>query len=207
MVKVLEQGNIAFAYRQKVDVDVVRDFDDVQRLFMVLQPEQSKYRLVVIGRKKLPEPGPYQRFWGVVESVSEDAQSIKNQFAASTYETKTRGTRHQKEARFIAAGAYAIYLHDDHSHLNFNVDKFRRKRRDEDEERKVEFQFHIPDYGEYIVTAKNYEYQDVFGGYRFQPIRSTEILDYPDSQIVIIATDHGIQSLSSFPPQPWPLAL
>jgi hypothetical protein len=39
-VRVLEEGNIYFAYRPEVDADVVRDFDDVQRLFMVLQPEQ-----------------------------------------------------------------------------------------------------------------------------------------------------------------------
>jgi hypothetical protein len=178
-------------------VDVVRDFDDVQRLFMVLHPDDYKYRLIVIGRKKLPKPGPYQRFWGVVESVADDAAQIEKEFAPYEYETKTRGVRRQKAARLITTGSYAIYHHDDHSHLNFNV-----------AEPDADFGFHIPTYGEYVITAKNYDYQDLFGGYRFQPLLSTEVLDYDGSQLVIIAANHGIQALSNFPQQrPWPLAL
>ena len=216
-VRVLEEGNIYFAYRPKVDADVVREFDDVQRLFMVLQPEQYKFRLIVVGRKKLPKPGPYQRFWGVVDTVSEDAEPIKKEFAAYEYQTKTRGVRQQKAVEMFAQGSYALYVHDDHSHLGFFVRKSA-----------ADLGFNIPTHGDYIVTAKNpmmaappfaggaysgeADYpphlRHRFGGYRFMPLGSAELLDYRDAQIVLIASDHGIGLGTSLPTQqPWPAAL
>lgn len=187
MVRVLEQGNIAIAFRPKVDADSVRNFDDVQRLFLVLQPEQYKYRLIVIGRKKLPEPGPNQRFWGVVDVVAEDPAVIQQEFAPYEYVTKTRGVRQQKAARLAANGMYAIYRHDDHTHLNFNVDK-----------KITDVGLHLPDYGEYILTAKNLDFpdRDDTSGRVFKTLRSTELLDLEGTQIVLIATNHGAQILS-----------
>jgi hypothetical protein len=187
MLTVLEQGNIAIAFRPKVDVDSVQSFDDVQRLFIVLQPDMWKYRLIVIGRKKLPEPGPNQRFWGVVDKVTEDPSAIQQEFEPYEYETKTRGRRLQKAVRLAASGNYAIYRHDDHTHLNFNVER-----------KGAEFGLHLPDYGEYILTAKNLDMPDRFdtSGRVFKTVRSTELLDLEGTQIVLIATNHGAQALS-----------
>lgn len=54
-VEVLERGDIYFAYRPKIDVDSPKGIDDVQRLYMVLSPrDKDRYRMVVIGQKKLP---------------------------------------------------------------------------------------------------------------------------------------------------------
>ncbi|VFJ15153.1 protein of unknown function [Candidatus Nitrosocosmicus franklandus] len=62
--KVIESRDIFFFYRPKVDSKKVEIIKDVQRLYMILAPEnntQNKkenirniYRLFLLGRKKLP---------------------------------------------------------------------------------------------------------------------------------------------------------
>jgi hypothetical protein len=74
-VNCLEQGDIFFFYRPKVDVQHVDERTGVQRFFMLLAPEDRRaYRPFVIGRKKLPEvrrgeTHPEERNW-----VSESAK-------------------------------------------------------------------------------------------------------------------------------------
>jgi hypothetical protein len=53
MANVLERGNIYFAYRPRVEEDAA--LEDIQRFFMILSPYDSQqYRLLVVGRKRLP---------------------------------------------------------------------------------------------------------------------------------------------------------
>jgi hypothetical protein len=55
MAKVLERGNIYFAYRPRVEEDTAGALEDIQRFFMILSPYDSQqYRLLVVGRKRLP---------------------------------------------------------------------------------------------------------------------------------------------------------
>ena len=55
----LEQGDIFFFYRPEVRSEKVESIEDVRRFFMVLAPESKNkkdlYRLLVIGKKSLPE--------------------------------------------------------------------------------------------------------------------------------------------------------
>ena len=54
--KKIEQGDIFFFYRPKVDTEEVKSIEDVQRFYMVVSPEDNnKYRLFLIGQKQLPE--------------------------------------------------------------------------------------------------------------------------------------------------------
>ncbi|KAI0639985.1 hypothetical protein C8Q77DRAFT_1152905 [Trametes polyzona] len=78
---------------------------------------KKRFRLLVIGKKGLPDPeaggggkggGRKQVFWSTVSTVSEDLKKLEEGLGPKQYETKTRGTRHQAAARLAARGAYAI---------------------------------------------------------------------------------------------------
>jgi hypothetical protein len=56
--EIIEQGDIFFFYRPKVDTEEVKGIEDIQRFYMVITPEEKKddiYRLFLIGQKQLPE--------------------------------------------------------------------------------------------------------------------------------------------------------
>ena len=55
MADVLERGNIYFVYRPKVEDTSAAGLEDIQPFFVILSPSDNRrYRLLVIGRKKLP---------------------------------------------------------------------------------------------------------------------------------------------------------
>lgn len=61
--EIIEQGNIFFFYRPKIDTEEVEDIKDVQRFYMVTGTESTTsnkrkddtYRLFLVGQKQLPE--------------------------------------------------------------------------------------------------------------------------------------------------------
>ena len=58
--EVIEQGDMFFFYRPKVDAEEVENIKDVQRFYMVTSAKEKKkqkeiYRLFLIGQKQLPE--------------------------------------------------------------------------------------------------------------------------------------------------------
>lgn len=200
--RLLERGNIYFGYRPKIDVEVVRGMNDVQRLFMLLQPEPDRFRLIVIGRKKLPDNDPNQRYWGVVDIASDLAEPIRREFSEQEYETKTRGKRRQQAVRVIADGHYVLSQHEDHTHLVYELD--------EASSTALRSEMHIGRAGNYILTVKNpmraappfygaaysgeadypMHLRHKLGAYTFGPALPPELLDYKDAQIVLIGADH-----------------
>ncbi|KAF5362696.1 hypothetical protein D9758_011745 [Tetrapyrgos nigripes] len=77
--------------------------------------KKKKYRLITVGKKKLPDPGQggtgrgrKETFWATVTKVGEDLDALEKGLDEMTYETKTRGTRHEEPARLVARGGYAI---------------------------------------------------------------------------------------------------
>ncbi|KAF9524264.1 hypothetical protein CPB83DRAFT_861504 [Crepidotus variabilis] len=97
-LKVLEQG-----------ADAVPASDDATST-------RKRYRLVTVGKKKLPDPegedsGSTRRketFWATVTACGENLQELEKGLGEKTYETKTKGTRHEGPARLVARGGYAI---------------------------------------------------------------------------------------------------
>ncbi|OJT04486.1 hypothetical protein TRAPUB_4756 [Trametes pubescens] len=77
---------------------------------------KKRFRLMIIGKKGLPNPdvgggkggGRKQAFWSTISTVGDDLKKLEEGLGAKEYETKTRGTRHQSAARLAARGAYAI---------------------------------------------------------------------------------------------------
>ena len=65
---ILERGDIYFLYRPRVGVDEAHGIEDVQRFYILLKPRgRREYRLLIVGRKKLPDPGEHDRFWAFVD--------------------------------------------------------------------------------------------------------------------------------------------
>jgi hypothetical protein len=121
-VRVLEEGEIGLFYRPRVETEHVRSLADVQRLLIVLAPHGRRtHRLLSIGRKRLPDPSERgrERFWGVVGRVGAAAAAIAPELEAHDYSTRTRGWRHQPEARLAGEGTYRLLRHGSHTHLTY----------------------------------------------------------------------------------------
>jgi len=150
MTDVLERGNIYFVYRPKVEHTTVAGLEDVQRFFVILSPfGKACYRLLVIGRKRLPAISAEQeRNWAFVQKVSSKAEDVEDELDRLTYSTATRGERHLSPARPAGEGVYAIARHDDHTHLAFALELPERPG-------EVQEELNIPPEGSYIITVKN----------------------------------------------------
>jgi hypothetical protein len=75
----LECGDIYFLYRPAVVVDEAHGFKDVRRLYTLLKPSGNHlYRLLIVGRKKLPAPEEHDRFWAFVWRVQMYAVLMPN---------------------------------------------------------------------------------------------------------------------------------
>src|SRR3546814_14719740 len=79
-MEMVEQGDIYFVYRPKVQEAPAEDeeakpaegIEDVERFYMVLKPDGGEhYRMVIIGRKRMPEVERHERNWGCVERTEE----------------------------------------------------------------------------------------------------------------------------------------
>ncbi|KAI4979831.1 hypothetical protein ZWY2020_016584 [Hordeum vulgare] len=90
--------------------------------------EKPLLRLIVMGKKSLPDPAKHGRpFWGYVDLVTTDVQDIKDALKGAEYETATRGKRHQSAARAMGEGVYRILKHEGrggrpHTHLVYKLE-------------------------------------------------------------------------------------
>ncbi|KAF9046120.1 hypothetical protein BJ165DRAFT_1583545, partial [Panaeolus papilionaceus] len=109
---------------QDEDVDMQTLSSGSDALPAPLSPNEAQdtpYRLLLIGRKKLPEPhgGPManstrgsgnskQTFWATILDTTNKLPALNSKLDAEHYNTKTRGERTIGEARLAARGVYAI---------------------------------------------------------------------------------------------------
>jgi hypothetical protein len=206
-IKVLERGDIYFIYRPKIEEASAAGLADVQRLFMILSPHHKKrYRLFVIGRKRLPEVSDSgQRTWGFVEKACRAARALQEELAPATYQTKTRGERTPPAARPAGEGVYAIVRHADHTHLLYALEL-------SDQPGEVQEELHLADEGSYIVSVKNPEQpsppgvglgggrqdsfpktlQGRFRGRRFMPVDPPNFLDYEGAEVLLIGASEDV---------------
>jgi hypothetical protein len=80
-------------------------------------------RLVVVGRKRLPDPSRHRRTWALVADV---ADALRDDLAACAYDTRTCGRRVRPDARPLGEGRYAIARHDAYSQLVYALAPARR---------------------------------------------------------------------------------
>jgi hypothetical protein len=204
---VLEEGNIYFMYRPRVNEGDVQSLKDVQRFYMVLSPKGKKrYRLMVMPKKQLPNiKDGGQKFWGFVEKVSSKAADVENELDKEVYGTKTRGEQIQPEARPAGEGVYSIVRHGDHTHLVYVLEL-------PDEPKEVQRALNIEEEASYIISVKNpdqpspegvgldeerqadfpKELQGKFGGRRFADLDPPDFLNYEGAELLFIGAAEDV---------------
>jgi hypothetical protein len=196
----LECGDIYFLYRPAVGVDEAHGFKDVRRLYILLKPSGTDlYRLLIVGRKKLPAPEEHDRFWAFVWRVFKDRAALNEELGYGEYQTKTRGVRKIPAARPAAEGIYTIVRHGEHTHLAYFLELPKH-------EGPVDHELNIKREASYIIAVKNpqtpsppnaglgpkqeaefpKELQQKFRGRRFIPVDPSDFLNYQGAQIVLI---------------------
>ncbi|KAL7087525.1 hypothetical protein ACP275_13G072300 [Erythranthe tilingii] len=89
--------------------------------------KQPLLRLVVMGRKSLPQPAKKSTpYWGFVEMVTTtQIQHLKAALQGEEYETRTKGHRHLPDSRAVGEGVYRILRHTGkkgmHTHLIYKL--------------------------------------------------------------------------------------
>ena len=202
--QVLEKGEIQFFYRPRVERWQVEDISDVQRLLIVLCPEgQRRYRVIALGRKRMPKPG--ERFWGFVDLVLDSNQDLRAALGASTYMTKTRGVRSLPAAQRIRSGRYQLVSHEGHAHLDYGDGSAIITVANPDPTawgllETPPLQLELFDETEVHVTVPATlpaDLQSQFGEKRFIPLDSARVLDHPGVELVFI----GVPARASAPPE------
>jgi hypothetical protein len=153
---VIEEGDIFFFYRPRVETAEVRGRKDVQRFFMLMAVErggQPLFRLFVIGRKQLPEirPGeahPEERNWAVNVLTTSDAARVRRELLAKEYRTATRGIRLVGAAKPVGEGRYQLVEHRGHSELAYVLELPRRVG-------PAQAEFEIKATASYVLAVKN----------------------------------------------------
>lgn len=123
--QIVEDGDIFFFYRPKVEAEEVSGMKDVQRFYMVTASEEKngkKYRLFILGRKRLPEiiegkSTSEERNWALNTLTTTNPEDIHKELLAAEYETETRGRRRIAAAAPAGEGKYSIVKHDNHTEL------------------------------------------------------------------------------------------
>jgi hypothetical protein len=207
-VRVLEQGNIYFLYRPKVNQDAAHDFRDVQRLYIVLKPHGKRvFRLLIIGEKRLPSVTPRgdRKSWGFVDNVGTRVEEIEDELDPKAYFTKTRGERLRPAARPAGEGVYALLRHEDHTHLVYALELPAKPG-------EVQHAFNIVEEGSYIISVKNPEapsppgmglddrrqadfpraLRERFQNRRFIDVDPPDFLDYEGAEILLIGASHDV---------------
>jgi hypothetical protein len=164
------------------------------------------HRLVVIGRKRLPEiADEHECNGGFVQTVARNPDEIAGELGRIEYETKTRGARHLAPARPAGEGMYAIVNHDGHTHLGFALELPARPG-------EVQEELNIPARGSYILAFRNpeisappnlgppdHERRELpgrvharFRGRRFVPADSPDFLDREGTEFVLIGAEQDV---------------
>ncbi|XP_062224098.1 uncharacterized protein LOC133922684 [Phragmites australis] len=172
--------------------------------------EQPLLRLVVMGKKSLPDPAKRSRpYWGYVELVTTKVQDIKDALKEEEYSTATRA---------LGEGVYRILKHDSggrrpHTHLVYKLELPSRGSGEPQEAMNVE-----PE-ASFIVQVKNpnppsggrsgdggfrglqnkrraafpAHLQGAFGSRRYAPADPLGLLNYEGCELLLIAASDDVE--------------
>ena len=205
-IQTLEQGDIYFFYRPRVEEEQPEGLSDVQRFNVVLSSD-GFYRLLVVGHKQMPGPEQrgHRKYWGFVEMVADNADTIRDELSGTEYGTKTRGERFQPGARPAGEGVYRILRHGDHTHLVYSLEL-------PQEPGDVQQELQIEEEASYIISVKNPEQggpqapglakdqpvdypqdlMDVFDGRKFANVDPPDLLNYDGAEFILIPASGDI---------------
>jgi hypothetical protein len=211
-VEIIEQGDIFFFYRPKVDTEEVKDIKDVQRFYMVTSPEEEEeeeekkndiYRLFLIGQKQLPEiiegkSTSEEKNWALNILTTSNPDDIHKELLPAEYTTETRGKRRLAAAAPAGEGKYKIVKHDNHTELAYLLEL-------PEIPGPTQKEFEIKKEASYIISVKNPEVnipgfatvlekkpeypkhiKEKFGDRRWISIEDPQLLNYENTQVLLI---------------------
>ncbi|GAB3030215.1 DUF2795 domain-containing protein [Bowmanella dokdonensis] len=207
MANILENGDIYFFYRPKLDSPNPASLGEVQRFYLILMPDESQQgRLFVVGKKRLPEIKPDkaeedERGWILLDLVG-DAQAITNALHPKQYQTETRGKQEESEAIPAAAGRYQLLEKDQSSRLAYRLSQ-------PDKLGNVQKALGILEAGSYVISVRNPDLEvpgfpdakpnypaklkNQFAEERWLRITDLGLLAYEDAQMVLIGAHKDLQ--------------
>lgn len=166
----LEEGDIFFIYRPQVEEDEPTGLSDVQRFHVALRPRGGhNVRLLILGRKRLPEIGGHERLWGFVDAVTDSEEKLERALREQEYGTQTRGERRLPAAVPAGEGVYAITLENGQMHLVYVLEL-------PEDPGPVQKEFNIAPEAAFVLSVKNPEK----GQPRAAGLREQQKADYPD---------------------------
>jgi hypothetical protein len=213
--EILEQGDIYFFYRPKVRTEEVKSIDDIRRFFIVTAAEEQRvenktekrshlYRLIVVGKKSLPEirkseARRSERYWARVGGIFEDSKELTKELLSDEF-------RQGDVARPVGEGKYAIIKkNQNHAELAYVLEMPK-------EPGEAQKELGIEKEASYIITVINPK-NPVPQGYPSaeQPpkypesilkqfnesenfvslARNLHYIDYQDAQIILIGAREG----------------
>src|SRR5215204_4982232 len=210
-IEIIEQGDIFFFYRPKVDTEEVKDIKDVQRFYMVTTPEEEKekknniYRLFLLGQKQLPEivegkSTSEEKNWALNILTSYNPDDIHKELLPAKYTTETRGKRRLAAAAPAGEGKYAIVKHDNHTELAYILEL-------PEIPGPTQREFEIKKEASYIISIKNPDVKvpgfaafssedkkpdypkhlkEKFGDRRWINVEDPELLNYENTHLLLI---------------------
>ena len=202
---ILEQGDIFFFYRPKVRSENVESIEDVRRFFVVLAPESKNlYRLLVIGKKSLPEIRESEarssdRYWVRIGGIFDDPTQLTNELLSKEF-------REGDMARPVGEGKYAIVDHNNHTELAFVLElpkEIGEAQKELGIEKEASYIItvinpEVPKREEYLPTTEDSpKYpESVLDGFgnneNFVPLsRNLKFIDYQNAQIILIGAREG----------------
>jgi hypothetical protein len=207
---ILEQGDIFFFYRPKVRSENVESIEDIRRFFVVLAPEsKSLYRLLVIGKKSLPEireseARSSERYWARVGGIFDGPTQLTNELLSKEF-------REGDMARPVGEGKYAIVDHNNHTELALVLELPKELGEAQKElgiekeasyiitvinpkipkrEESLPSTEHAPKYPESVLN-------DFSNDENFVPLsRNLKFIDYQNAQIILIGAREGKDTLT-----------
>src|SRR5436309_12263718 len=116
-INILQGGSVYFFYRPKVE----NNLKEVQRFFLVLQPQkQSKYQLLIVGKKQLP-PTEKNNYFLFLEAIKNNKEELLSALNEKHYSTKTRGERILLVSHCLGIGKYLLVVHNNHTHFIYQL--------------------------------------------------------------------------------------
>jgi len=215
--ELLESGSVYFLYQPKVGLSAVSRYDDVQRFYVLLQPQKatvqsqqpqsskdsSLNRVLVFSRKTLPDSNKSSKCWAFIDKASANIQDLVPIFGERVKITKTRGDRKTDACRILAKGSYAICMHDDHTHWLYNLDS---------PPGEAQAAFNIKPNSQYIVTVRNPAsenppdsglqrsamraaypegLQQLFGDRKYSILSPVDFLNYAGCELVLLGVSEA----------------
>ncbi|MBB3230996.1 DUF2795 domain-containing protein [Halomonas stenophila] len=206
MTDYVEKGDIYFLYRPKVNAEKMQSLDDVQRLHVVLAPDDQKTaRLFLVGKKRLPEitreqPKSTAREW-MMNAMTGKPKDIGAALAPLEYETKTRGKQEQGEGIPVGEGRYAIFERDSSSRLAYRLTSPNKPG-------KAQEKLGILAEASYVISVRNpaldvpgfphaepnypKRLQDKFADRRWIDIDDSKLLDYENAQLLMVGATNDL---------------